>query len=133
MPTYTNLLKIWNIWIWCDHNQCRNPSLGLTTKAKGLQGCGPRGRPGSHFTCFRECKECEGMNPHTPKWPPMLGVIVPKRLPNFQSVISRVKTSHIEDFFIPLESYQSVDVENGLAWAIWTSATQVMTKKKARN
>jgi hypothetical protein len=20
-----------------------------------------------HFTCSRECKECEGMNPHTPK------------------------------------------------------------------
>jgi hypothetical protein len=24
--------------------KCRNPSFGLTTKAKGLQGCGPRGR-----------------------------------------------------------------------------------------
>jgi hypothetical protein len=33
-------------------------------------------------------------------------------------------------FLISLESYQSVDVENGLAWAIWTSAAQVMTKKK---
>jgi len=25
--------------------QCRNPSFGLATKAKGLQGCGPRGSP----------------------------------------------------------------------------------------
>jgi hypothetical protein len=25
--------------------ECRNPSLGLATKAKGLQGCGPRGSP----------------------------------------------------------------------------------------
>jgi hypothetical protein len=24
---------------------CRNPSFGLATKAKGLQGCGPRGSP----------------------------------------------------------------------------------------
>jgi len=24
----------------------RNPSFGLVTKAKGLQGCGPRGSPG---------------------------------------------------------------------------------------
>jgi len=24
----------------------RNPSFGLATKAKGLQGCGPRGSPG---------------------------------------------------------------------------------------
>jgi hypothetical protein len=29
-----------------------------------------------------------------------------------------------------LESYQNVDVENGLAWAIWTYAAQVMAKKK---
>jgi len=25
--------------------ECRNPSLGLATKAKGLQGCEPRGSP----------------------------------------------------------------------------------------
>jgi len=25
---------------------CRNPSLGLATKAKGLQGCGPKESPG---------------------------------------------------------------------------------------
>ncbi len=27
-------------------DRCRNPSFGLATKAKGLQGCGPRGSPG---------------------------------------------------------------------------------------
>jgi hypothetical protein len=26
--------------------ECRNPSFGLATKAKGLQGCGPKGSPG---------------------------------------------------------------------------------------
>jgi hypothetical protein len=36
-------------------------------QGKGLQGCGLRGRPESHFTCSWECKECEGMNPHTHK------------------------------------------------------------------
>jgi hypothetical protein len=35
-------------------------------------------------------------------------------------------------FFVSLKSYQSVDVENGLAWAIWTSATHVMEKTKGR-
>ncbi len=29
--------------------------------------------------------------------------------------------------------YRSVDVENGLAWAIWTSATHVMAKRKVGN
>jgi hypothetical protein len=33
--------------VFGDHD-CRNPSFGLVTKAKGLQGCEPRGRkPGS--------------------------------------------------------------------------------------
>jgi hypothetical protein len=36
-------------------------------------------------------------------------------LPKRQSSISRVKTPHIEAFSISLKSYQSVDVENGLA------------------
>jgi hypothetical protein len=35
----------------------------------------------------------------------MLGVGVPKGLPNLQSVIARVKTPSFEKFFIPLESY----------------------------
>jgi hypothetical protein len=63
----------------------RNPSLGLVTKARGLQGCEQRGRPESHITCSRECKECEGMNLHTPKW-------TPRRFPNLQNAIAGVKT-----------------------------------------
>jgi hypothetical protein len=35
----------------------------------------------------------------------MLGVGVPKELPNFQSTIARVKTPRLEEFFISLESY----------------------------
>ncbi len=46
-----------------------------------------------------------------PKW--ALGS--PEGLPKFQSSIAGVKTPCIEAFFISLESYQSVDVENGLA------------------
>jgi hypothetical protein len=33
--------------------------------------------------------------------------------------------------FISLESYRILYVENGLAWATWTFATQVMAKRKA--
>jgi hypothetical protein len=32
-----------------------------------------------------------------------------------------------------LENYWSVDVQNGLAWPIWTSVTQVMAKTKVRS
>jgi len=61
------------------------------------------------------------------KW----GLGSPSRLPKLQSLIAGVKTPHIRVCFISLENYQSVDVENGLAWAIWTSAAQVMAKTKA--
>jgi hypothetical protein len=46
-----------------------------------------------------------------PKWE--LGN--PPGLPKLQSVIIGVKTPLIGAFFISLENYQSVDVENGLA------------------
>jgi hypothetical protein len=45
-----------------------------------------------------------------PKW----GLGNPLGLPKLQSPIAKVKTPRLEAFFISLESYQSVDVENGL-------------------
>jgi hypothetical protein len=56
-----------------------------------------------------------------------LGVI--PRLPELQSSIAKVKTPHIEAFFISLESYRILDVENGLVWPIWASIAQFMAKK----
>jgi len=61
---------------------------------------------------------------------PKLGPGSPPWLPKFQNSIAGVKTPCIGVFFISLKKYRSVDVENGLAWAIWTSATQVMAQKK---
>jgi hypothetical protein len=87
--------------------ECRNPSIWLATKARGLRGCGPRSRPGSHITCSRECKEfreCEGMNPHTPKWTPMLGVgesWSPERTPEIsESVLRGQNTMACYDLYI---------------------------------
>jgi len=64
-----------------------------------------------------------------PKW----GLESPPGLPKLQSSIAKVKTLRIEVFFISLESYQSVDVQNGLLWAIWTFATHVMAKRRAES
>jgi hypothetical protein len=61
-----------------------------------------------------------------PKW----GLGSPLRLPKVQSLITKVKTPCIGVFFISLKSYRSVDVENGLAWVIWTSVALVMAKRK---
>ncbi len=55
------------------HPKCRNPSFGLATKAKGLQGCGPRGSPGVTSETPGCVGECEGVSYHTPKATPTLG------------------------------------------------------------
>jgi hypothetical protein len=62
-----------------------------------------------------------------------LGLGNPLGLPKFQSSIAGVKTLCIGIFFISLKKYWSVDAENGLAWAIWTSIAQVMAKRRVRS
>jgi hypothetical protein len=61
---------------------------------------------------------------------PKVGTWSLLRLLKIQSLNVGVKTPHIEVFFIPLEMSWNVDVQNGLAWAIWTYAPQVMLGKK---
>jgi hypothetical protein len=51
---------------------CRNLSLGLVTKAKGLQGCEPRGSLGVTSHSPGNVGKCEGVNPHTLKATPIL-------------------------------------------------------------
>jgi len=60
---------------------------------------------------------------------PKLGLGSPLGFPKLQSSITGVKTPRIGVFSISLESYWSVDVENGLTWAIWTFVAQVMAKR----
>jgi len=64
---------------------------------------------------------------------PKLGLGSPPGLPKLHSSIARVKTLCIGVLFISLKSYRSVHVENGLAWAIWTFAVQVMAKRRIGN
>jgi hypothetical protein len=61
-----------------------------------------------------------------PKW----GLGNPLGLSKLQSLIARVKTTCIGVFFISLKSYRSVDVKNGLTWAIWTFTAHVMAKRR---
>jgi hypothetical protein len=56
----------------------------------------------------------------------------PPRPSKLQSSIAEVKTFRIWVTFISLKSYRSVDVENGLTWAIWTSTTHVMAKERPK-
>jgi hypothetical protein len=61
---------------------------------------------------------------------PKVGTWSPPGFPKTQSLIAGAKTPYIEIIFIPLERSWNVDVQNGLAWPIQTSAAQVMVEKK---
>ncbi len=47
--------------------KCRNPSLGLMTKARAYKVTGQERSPRVASHAPESSKECEGMNPHTPK------------------------------------------------------------------
>jgi hypothetical protein len=106
-----------------DDGDCHHLSLGLATKARACKGAGQGWSPRVTSHAPGSVKECEGMNPHTPKWTPISGIRVPNGLPNLQRAIAGVKTHWIEAFFISLESSWNLDVWNRLAWPIWTSET----------
>ncbi len=57
-----------------------------------------------------------------------LGVLRDSR--KFKVRLQGSNTPRIGVFFISLESYRSVNVKNGLGWAIWTFAALVMAKRK---
>jgi hypothetical protein len=123
---------------WVDHFGCHfiqfcccNVSLGFVTKARACKDAGQKGILGVTLHAPESVKECEGMNLHTLKWTPILGVGVPNGLLNLQRAIIGVKTHWMEAFLISLKSSWNVDAWNGLAWPIWTSKTQVMAKRKA--
>jgi hypothetical protein len=58
-------------------HSCRNPNLVLKTKARACKGEGQEGSLGVTSHVLESARECEGMNPHTSKWAPTLGVGVP--------------------------------------------------------
>jgi hypothetical protein len=59
-----------------------------------------------------------------------LGSSSPDGLPQLHRAIANGKTPPLEECFTSLESYWSLNVQNGIAWPIRTSATQVMAKRK---
>jgi hypothetical protein len=67
-------------------------------------------------------------------WSPTLGKSwdwSPPGLPKTQKTIWKTKTPRIGMFLVSLEMSWNVDIENALAFSIWTSAAQVMGKRRA--
>ncbi len=87
---------------------CRNPSFGLATKAKGLQGCGPKGSPGVTSGTPGSVGKCEGVNLHS-QGNSHFGRWSPSGLPKLQRPIWGVKSQWLVALFISMESSWSVD------------------------
>jgi hypothetical protein len=77
----------------------------------------------------------------TPLWPSVgvkpntwqIGSLEPSGTPDVQSLTARPKTPCIGVFLMSLKRSWNVDIENGLALEIRTSAAQVMGKRRAGN
>jgi hypothetical protein len=80
-------------------------ALGSWPK-QGLAKVQSRVSPGITFHAPRNARECEGMNPHTPKWTPTLGIGIPMHSQIFKGRFQGPK-------FIGLESslYHWKDLE----------------------
>jgi len=72
------------------NSESRNPSLGFATKAKGSQGRRPKRVGERRLTLPSELP---------------FGSWSPGGVPNFQRAMEEVKTFHIRELFISLESY----------------------------
>jgi hypothetical protein len=55
---------------------CHNPSLRFVTKARGCKVAGQEGSPRVMPHATRNARKCEGIDLHTPKGAPTLGVKV---------------------------------------------------------
>jgi hypothetical protein len=73
--------------------RCCNPSLGLMTEVRACKGAGQVWRPGVTSHALENVGKFEGMNPHTPKWAPILEVGVPMEFWIFKNQLQGSKPS----------------------------------------
>jgi hypothetical protein len=64
----------WTLNMQRDQMFCHKPSLKLATKVRACKGAGQEGSPRVTSHAPGSVGECEGMNPHTPKGAPSLGI-----------------------------------------------------------
>ncbi len=67
---------------YCFEDAYCNLNFGLVTKSRACKVASQKGNSRVTFHALGSAKECEGRNPHIPKWTPILGVRVPNGLPN---------------------------------------------------
>jgi hypothetical protein len=78
--------------------KCHNPSLGFAINARVCKGAGQEWSLKITFHAPGSVRECEGMNPHIPKWAPTLGVGVSMDFQIFKWQFQGLKLIGLESF-----------------------------------
>jgi hypothetical protein len=83
----------------CECFTCHNPNLGFAIKARACKGVGQKGSSRVTSHAPRSVRECEGMNLHTPKWVPILGVRISMDFQIFKKQLQRSKPIWLRSSF----------------------------------
>ncbi len=94
------ILVIYLLLMIVTYLSCRNPSLGLVTKASGYKVVGQEGSSKVMLHAPGSARKCEGIDLHTPKGNSHFGSWSLGGFPNVQRAIAGAKTQWIEEFFI---------------------------------
>jgi hypothetical protein len=105
------VLKYYNSrLVICTKGKCHNPSLGFATKVRACKGTSQEGSLGATFHAPKIASECEGMNHHTPKWAPTLGVGIPMDSQMFKERLQGSKPIGLKSYLYhwkDIETYMS--------------------------
>jgi len=93
---------------------CHNPTHGLVTKARVYKGVGQKWSLRVTFHAFESVGECEGMNPHIPKWAPTVKVGVPMDSWIFRKVFQGSKFIGLNIFLYHWKALQTKMSKMGL-------------------
>jgi hypothetical protein len=117
--TYTNQTTSWLVCAWnlfgapMSHGHTQivaTLTLGLQPRQGLTKFAGQEWSPWVTFHTPRTAGECEGMNPHTPKWAPTLRVRVPMDSWTFRGWLQRSKRIGLRSFFYHWNFFWNLDV-----------------------
>jgi hypothetical protein len=84
--------------------------LGFVTKARACKGAGQEWSPRVTFHVPESVGTCEGMNPHTPKWAPILGIRVPMDSQIFRGQLQGSKLIGLKSPLYPFKISWNINI-----------------------
>jgi len=124
-----------------EYALCCNLSLGFVTKARGLQGCGPKGSPGVTLHAPGSVGRCEGVKPHTPKAIPTWEMesrfidLIPLHADGVRHTIGKLSTRATTSLWtsfsleVCLQSYGAPNLRESQLWQFRDSHLGVLGQK----